>query len=109
MSYLFPIDDDVYEKWRYYYSLKYVDVLESPEAGKPKAFPNPTHDRLFIDNAARIYQQYQIYDLSGRLVKSDRLIQAAEVIDISRLPAGNYLLNLIGRHKTFSQQLIKLP
>ena len=109
MSYLFPIDDDVYEKWRYYYSLKYVGVLKDPGTRAVKAYPNPAHDQLFIDNSALIYRQYQIYDLSGRLVKSDRLIQAAEVIDISRLPAGNYILNLVGRHKTFSQQLIKLP
>jgi len=86
MSYLFPINDDVYEKWRYYYTLKYVGVLKDPETGAVKAYPNPAHDQLFIDNSTRIYRQYQIFDLRGKLVKSSQFNQAVEIIE-AKIPA----------------------
>ena len=68
-----------------------------------KVYPNPAHDFIRISEGD-VLQNYEIYDLNGQLVRRLQLIDSADVIDVSGLKKGAYLLVNPGnmRRKIFS-------
>ena len=108
MVYLYPIYEDEYDKFDYYYTYKYVDVPEESIGQQTKAYPNPTRDLLHIDNSNLDYHHYQIFNINGKLLRSGKMTQEKELIDISALPTGNYVLVLQGEFDSYSQQIVKL-
>lgn len=71
-------------------------ITESPERGNEDAFvyPNPTADAFFVSNRLQRYDALQLYDMSGRLVKSESINNTLHRIDITELPYGIYLVKL---------------
>jgi hypothetical protein len=70
------------------------------------AFPNPTKDQLNLSVAGFTNQQYiyQLYDASGKLVKSDKVSSSTTSINTQALTPGIYLLSVLGNNsiiKTF--------
>ncbi|UKB80940.1 BspA family leucine-rich repeat surface protein [Chryseobacterium sp. MEBOG07] len=71
---------------------------------KPLLYPNPVVDDIHIEGLSDI-KNYKIYDASGRLVKEGN--PNHEMIDVSSLPKGNYMIQLIMKEKTVSSKFIK--
>lgn len=70
-----------------------VSILE-PEANSASSFdfyPNPARDQIQI-SAAEPLQEIELFDISGRLIKTAAAKQAETVVDISNLAPGVYLL-----------------
>jgi hypothetical protein len=70
------------------------------------AFPNPTKDQLNLSVAGFTNQQYiyQLYDASGKLVKSDKVSSSTTSINTQALTPGIYLLSVLDNNsiiKTF--------
>lgn len=65
-------------------------------------FPNPTHGKFRIEGLEAI--EVQIYNALGQLVKT---IQGSNEINISNLPNGLYLLEIIGQNGVATKQIIK--
>ena len=55
-------------------------------------FPNPANDIITIDNNGEAFESVTILSLSGQIILSTRL---ANTIDISELPNGVYLIELL--------------
>nr|WP_036825024.1 T9SS type A sorting domain-containing protein [Polaribacter sp. Hel1_85] len=70
-------------------------------------YPNPATNQITITNLA--LQKIEIYDLTGRLVKSVSTINNEETIriDISSLHAASYLIKVITDKAVVTKKLIK--
>jgi hypothetical protein len=69
-------------------------------------FPIPAHNAIQIKTgtAQITIDSYKLFDMSGRLVKQNRL--ATESIDIAGLNNGFYILNLSSVNETFRKKII---
>ena len=70
------------------------------------AFPNPTKDQLNLSVTGFTTQQYsyQLYDASGKLVKSDKVSSSTTSINTQALTPGVYILSVLDNNliiKTF--------
>lgn len=81
--------------------------FDLPETGTLKAsiYPNPTDDYLKVSTAGENLK-YQLYSMDGCELKSDEL--HSNLIDLSRLPAGEYILKLHSAGETDSFTFKKL-
>ena len=68
------------------------------------AFPNPASDflELRIETQEFDYQNvlYQISDINGKLIKSDKILDIRTVISMQNLPQGVYLLEVKAKNNT---------
>lgn len=71
---------------------------------KLSLYPNPASDDIHIEGLSDI-KNYKIYEASGRLVKEGN--PNNDIINVSSLPKGNYIIQLITKEKTLSSKLIK--
>jgi len=67
-----------------------------------KVHPNPTVDNLFIDFSgdARLLS-YQLFNTTGVLMSSANFKNETSNIDVSNLPAGNYVLSILEETKLY--------
>ena len=65
-------------------------------------YPNPTHDRLVIENAEG--EKVYIFDINGRLLQTANLQDGNATLNVSPLPQGEYLLLLNTRTIKFIKQ-----
>lgn len=60
------------------------------------AYPNPTSGNIVLSirdfNNEKLI--YQLYDMNGKLLKSNKVIAINTSIDMSELPVSNYVLNI---------------
>ena len=79
-----------------------VDEILSNEV---KIYPNPASGQVFISTANN-YGQFEINDLSGKLVLSGDFDQSG--IDIGHLSSGTYLISIIdGEFKTMQKLIVE--
>lgn len=79
-----------------------------PIANGINIYPNPAGDILFIDNVAGIsIDMLEISDLAGRIIYSGNL-SGSNVIDLSKIEAGNYLIKVISGEKIITEKLTVL-
>jgi len=67
-----------------------------------RVFPNPTQDRLIIQNAN--CEKAYIFDLNGRLLQTTPLDGESSFINVTSLPKGEYLLLLNNQTIKFIKQ-----
>ncbi|WP_312391060.1 BspA family leucine-rich repeat surface protein [Chryseobacterium sp.] len=70
----------------------------------PSIYPNPVKDIIYIKNAADV-KTYIITDTSGRIISKDYLND--NLIHVESLVAGNYILQIISKDKTYTFKFIK--
>ena len=81
-----------------------VNQLE--KAASITVFPNPSSDKLTV-NSSIVFSKYAIYNASGQLIKREAFLQSNE-IDISALPKGLYVLQLIDNERfSIRKKIIK--
>ena len=68
-------------------------------------YPNPVKDMLHVtcDNM----QQYEVFSLDGRLVKSMQTRNNEDVIDLSNLGSGIYLIRITTDKGVATRRIIK--
>ena len=60
-----------------------------------KVYPNPTTQYLIIELEKNVNAELMVYDITGKLVLKDKLIdQQRKELDFSFLTQGNYLLHI---------------
>jgi hypothetical protein len=70
-------------------------------------YPNPCRNKLLGHfKPGRSNSQFQIFDLSGRLIESGFITEDNFIIDVSTLKPGLYYLNILSG-KVFSKSFIK--
>lgn len=77
-------------------SVHYVDAVEEHEADQVSIYPNPVDDMLHIDGVTT-GTSITLYDMTGRLVLSDRAYGGTMTFDMSALKRGVYLCRIQNR------------
>ncbi|MBN2728309.1 MAG: T9SS type A sorting domain-containing protein [Bacteroidales bacterium] len=82
-------------------------LCDNSEASSILVYPNPLNDVLFI-SMDEVNAQLIIVDHLGRVVYSDKISEQQTSIDLSPLPAGQYILKVISQSKTETIKIQKL-
>lgn len=67
-------------------------------------FPNPAKDIVRIMNAD--HSDLYIYDITGRQVLCKKLASDMEVVDLSGLGSGLYIINIMNQNSTYNSKII---
>lgn len=85
-----------------------VGLLERDQADF-KLYPNPTSEKLTIELNHLGTAQWQVVDVSGRIILSGQIdTSESELIDVSSLNAGIYNIVLNSDQKTISSPFLKV-
>lgn len=81
-----------------------ADIAEE----KVEMYPNPTQDILTLDFGSQEFEAIQIVALDGKVVFNSKINSSMQKFDVSHMPSGTYLVNLINADgATRSLKLIK--
>jgi hypothetical protein len=74
-----------------------INEIQNTSANGMKIYPNPADDRITIEIKSQILAKsslLSVYDIEGRLMFAEPIIQRSTSIDISQLARGVYILKL---------------
>ena len=72
-----------------------------------KIFPNPSTESINIKSSQINNAGYELIDFNGKLKKQGDLTSTNELINISEIPSGNYMIRiLVNKKPVFSRKLI---
>lgn len=95
----------------YGYSVRCVSNISGIEQKTHKAriemYPNPACDRITVDGAAENNLKIAIYNVFGELMLQRELNYQINEIDISKLPAGMYIIKVSNDYLTEQKIIIK--
>ena len=91
------------------YEISIVEVEDHQISLNMQAYPNPTTDYLTLNVGASTSlsnesMSYEIYNISGKLIESRKIISSSETITMENLPTANYFLKVTNNNnevKTF--------
>lgn len=74
-----------------------------------QAYPNPTSDYLtlnisYLSSLSNKSMNYQLFDITGKLIKNKKIISATETISLENLSSSTYFLKVVNNNeelKTF--------
>lgn len=69
-------------------------------------FPNPTKDKLYIQQNKLTYNTIEIYTISGQLVEQKKISLLNEYFDLTNYTRGLYLIKIIGNNQIIIKKLI---
>ncbi len=85
------------------YEISTISGIDIPEIVlQLSAYPNPTTDflNLLVGNYNYEKLALELFDVSGRLLFDQTIMEANTVIDMNRFPTATYYLNIIDNQKT---------
>lgn len=68
-------------------------------------YPNPSAGKIFLI-VDEILSEYEMYDLTGKLIKTGILNQMVTEIDLTELASGTYLLQLIAKERLMQKKVM---
>jgi len=83
-----------------------VPLLDNPNftIEKLKVYPNPSRGNIYFNTAI---SQLNIYDISGKLISSQKDYNKGDVINMEQLESGIYLINAQIENKVYHLKFIK--
>jgi len=72
-----------------------------------RVFPNPSTGIFYVNSHEFGIKFWSITDLNGRMLKKDEQTMQSDVIDITDLPKGVYILRIVTPENQYFQKLIK--
>ena len=69
-------------------------------------YPNPATDMLQVESTERI-EHYEVYDITGALLRRTAVGQKAFTLDLEALPAGTYLMKLTSEDTVQTRRFVK--
>lgn len=82
----------------------YIVGIESVEAGGYNFYPVPAQSNLYI--TAPVAAQVNIFDGQGKFIERESLVQGTNLIDVSKLAAGYYYLQMSNEQGFVTKPLI---
>jgi len=85
-------------------------IVDNPYIQAPfSVYPNPATDQLVVENPGYPGQETRIsiFNVQGKLYLEQPVTEVKTRLDISRLPAGVYLVELSGRNGTEVKKILK--
>lgn len=78
-------------------------------AVKVNIAPNPTTDKIKVMLESPVDNLYfELYTMSGNLLQKDKFSGAEQIVDMSSLPSGSYLLRVVAEKMENNYRIIKL-
>jgi hypothetical protein len=77
---------------------------------KAQVYPNPTTDQLVLNVGTDDFKnlRFVLVDLQGKVLKTDRIINATSTLDISKYSIGTYFLRVLSKNKQIKTfQIVK--
>jgi hypothetical protein len=71
-----------------------------------KIYPNPTSGRLQIEYLQELPSIIRILDMSGKVAFETIAQQRNQTIDLTALPSGVYVVEIIGKERTEKQLIV---
>ena len=96
---------NLYKRIRYSSSARVGDDGAELVGGELKSFPNPAIDQITITGHEK---RIEIYDMTGKLVKSDESLEVEYVMSVSDMPNGFYVIRSYDPEDVSSMQSFKL-
>ena len=90
----------------YYYSLHQIVGITDNNISGISIYPNPVSQSITIENV-EINATIKVYDMSGRLQISEIATTEKQVVDLSKLGKGVYVLSISDDTRTVSVKFIK--
>lgn len=83
-------------------------ISKIPESHEIVIFPNPLDENLNVKLNDSDFTEYQIIDITGRLLQLDNINRQTQNlrINVSRLPSGIYLLHLRGKETSATTKFV---
>ena len=98
------------ETWVYTTEIEISTSINETENNNIKIYPNPAQDFITIELGQEDLQSqdlnYQLCDITGRIIAAGKILTTKEIIDISGEAAGVYFIKLLEDNKTISIQKI---
>jgi N-acetylneuraminic acid mutarotase len=89
--------------WIYTSDIIFSTSINEVEQIKIKVYPNPTQDFITIEISDKNLQSqelnYQLCDITGRIIVSGKISSSKEFIDVSREAAGMYFIRICNGNK----------
>jgi predicted outer membrane repeat protein len=92
----YRIDIGAYEK-------QFATSADKEQSAKISIYPNPTSDRIFIQNPFSDYLSFELYDLTGRMIYRSHISCNNSSIDLSFLNSGLFFYRIHCQDKTISK------
>ena len=72
------------------------ELLEKVLDLNSKVFPNPTQTNITLAHGSSDLEDmhYELYDLQGRLVSKEQILNSSEIIEMHQLSSGTYVLHV---------------
>lgn len=83
------------------YEISIVLGVENHEVNLIQAYPNPTIDYLTLNvgNSELSSLNFQLYDITGKLIENKKITSSIETIRMENLPSAIYFLKVTNNHK----------
>ncbi|WP_312825035.1 T9SS type A sorting domain-containing protein [Epilithonimonas sp.] len=88
--------------YQVYNVLAVNDVSKKPLS----IYPNPADKNIFITSDNEIIRSYEIYDMTGKLIKSQKTDCKQCEINVSKMIKGNYILNVNLENRIVGKKII---
>lgn len=83
------------------YEISVLSVAEQAENINLSVYPNPSTDYLYLTTSDEISGlSYQLFDMNGRLMKSEKIIGNQTIIDMQDLVSATYFVKVNQGNKT---------
>ena len=93
------------------YEILTLNENENAKLISLRAFPNPTNDNLIIEIGNNIDEDlhFELFDLGGKMIKSEKIPDKKVLVDMSKEPSSIYYINIINQEnkKVQSFKIIK--
>jgi hypothetical protein len=90
------------EDWGASLNLQNIEQLDNL-----KTYPNPVNDIVHISTPNETINQINVYDITGRLLKSQNGNNESEIISIQELPSAMYVLEVKTNKESRTKKIIK--
>jgi hypothetical protein len=87
------------------FNVEICEFIGDKEIAELHLYPNPTEGVIFIENPAGIYQLCQVFDATGRMVRSERISGSLVQLELD-LPKGAYSVLCTGQDTLPARQQI---
>ena len=83
------------------YEISVLSVAEQAENISLSVYPNPSTDYLYLTTSDEISDlSYQLFDMNGKLLKSEKIIGNQTIIDMQDLVSATYFVKVNQGNKT---------
>ena len=98
-QFMIVVDDiTLYREWD--------GVSDNNASTTMSVYPNPATNKLQVESTESI-EQYEIYDITGAMLRHDAVGHNAFTLNIEALPAGTYLLKLTSESGVQTRRFVK--